>query len=100
MVFGPVDHTPGKKMVYYPRPMRRGQAESRGAKNVGIQIMPEGGKKVHVDHKAVVTVEGLDPRDQQIADLQAAVNMLLAEKANKKKPGRPKKDKPQADAEA
>lgn len=102
MVAGPFDHAPGKKMTYPTRLMKRGLAESRGAKRLGIQIVPTGAKAVTVSHTQNVEVSmedgsKMDQRDQVIAELQEQVRTLLAAQ-EKKKPGR--KPKVKADAEA
>lgn len=98
-VFGPVDTAPGKKMVYKTRLMDRGLAEKQSVKNLGIQII-EGvgsGKRVEVAHTQTIKVEGVDPKDAIIADLQAKVNALFAAQEKKNKGGRPRKNKADAD---
>lgn len=98
-VFGPVDTAPGKKMVYKTRLMDRGLAEKQSVKNLGIQII-EGvgsGKRVEVAHTQTIKVEGVDPKDAIIADLQAKVNALFAAQEKKNKGGRPRKTKTDAD---
>lgn len=97
-VFGPVDTAPGKKMVYKTRLMDRGLAEKQSVKNLGIQII-EGvgaGKRVEVRHTQTVEVEGMDPRDQRIADLEAQMKALFEAMQNKKG-GRSRKIKTDAD---
>lgn len=97
-VFGPVETAPGKHIIYKTRLMDRGLAEKQSVKNLGIQII-EGvgsGKHVEVSHRQTITVEGMDPRDARIAELEAKMQALF-EATQKKKGGRPSKKKTDAD---
>ena len=98
MVIGPQDMAPGKKMIYKTRPMKRGLAESRGARRLGIQIIDKvsAGTRVQVDHTQRVSIDGVDPRDARIAELEAQMQELFAA-SQKKKPGRKPKVKADAD---
>lgn len=94
-VIGPIDTAPGKKMVYKPRWMPRGMAETRGAKRLGIQIVPGEVQRVETDSAMRVSLHGEGIADQGavIAELQARIAELEAAKS---KPGR----KPKAAADA
>lgn len=57
-VIGPIDNAPGKKTNYKVRPMKRGIAESKSAKRLGISIVEEGfdiSGKVEVINEVVQT---------------------------------------------
>ena len=96
-VVGPVDPAPGKKMRYKTRLMPRGIAESRGAKRLGIQIVPDyvehvttdTGSRVHFESAEPVGADVLKAQEERIKQLEAAI----AEMASKKKPGRKSKAK-------
>lgn len=95
-VIGPIDTAPGKKMVYKPRLMPRGMAESRGARRLGIQIVPGEVTRVETDNAMRVQLhgEGMADKDVVIAKLEAELAELKAK--GKGKPGR----KPKAAADA
>lgn len=97
-VIGPVDPAPGKKVEYRPRLMTRGMAESRGARRLGIQIVPMDVTSVRTDNGLRVELEGVKDaeKDAVIAELEARLAALEAEKGAKGKPGR----KPKAAADA
>jgi len=95
-VIGPIDTAPGKKMVYKPRWMPRGMAESRGARRLGIQIVPGEVTRVETDNAMRVELhgEGMADKDAVIAKLEVELAELKAKA--KGKPGR----KPKATADA
>ncbi len=101
-VVGPVDSAPGKKMEYRPRLMPRGLAESRGAKRLGIHIVPDYVDRVVTDTSNRVTFESavavdtetLKAQEERIKQLEAAIAEMAAKK--NKKPGR----KPKATSDA
>ena len=101
-VVGPVDPAPGKKMVYKSRLVPRGIAESRGAKRLGLQIVPDHVDRVFTDTSSRVTFESaatvdaetLKAQEERIKQLEAAIAEMAAKK--NKKPGR----KPKATSDA
>lgn len=99
-VVGPVDPAPGKKMVYKSRLVPRGIAESRGAKRLGIQIVPDHVERVYTDTSSRVTFESSAPVDDSVLKAQEErikqLEAAIAEMATKKKPGR----KPKATSDA
>lgn len=100
-VVGPVDPAPGKKMKYKSRLMPRGMAETRGAKRLGIQIVPDHVDYVTTDTSSRVQFVSSEPvgadvlkaQEERIKQLEAAIE----EMASKKKPGRKPKAKNDAD---
>lgn len=97
-MIGPIDTAPGKKMVYKPRWMTRGMAESRGARRLGVQIVPGEVTRVETDNAMRVQLhgEGMADKDAVIAKLEAELAELKAKGKGKGKPGR----KPKAAADA
>ena len=86
-VIGPVDPAPGKKMIYKPRKMKRGLAESPAVRRLGIQIVPDGVTEVITGARPQVTMNGTDVSAERIAELERQLADLQAAQ-HKAKPGR------------